>query len=80
MGFLERAEETGHVGQTGRYFGIDRASVRRWVSAFGKLGEAGIVPEKPDPRNPKRRTPPEMFEKVPHLRKTIHWYMANGDW
>lgn len=52
LGFLERAEKAAHVGQTGRYFDINRASVCHWMAAFGKLVEAGLVREEPTPRNP----------------------------
>ena len=80
---LKHAEERGHVGRTCRYFGIGRASFYRWKSAFEKHGEAALVRKKPIPKNPKNRTPPEIVEKVLHLRKTYHlgpmrivWYLA----
>ena len=80
---LKYAEETGHVGRTCRYFGIGRASFYRWKSAFEKHGESGLARKKPIPKNPKNRTPPEIVEKVLHLRKTYHlgpmrivWYLA----
>lgn len=80
---LRHAEETWHVGRTSRYFGIGRASFYRWKAALEKFGEAGLVRKKPIPKNPKNRTPPEIVETVPHLRKTyqlgpmrIVWYLA----
>ena len=80
---LKYAEETGHVGRTCRYFGIGRASFYRWKSAFEKHGESGLARKKPIPKNPRNRTPPEIVEKVLHLRKTYHlgpmrivWYLA----
>ena len=80
---LKQAEETRHVGRTCRYFGIGRASFYRWKAAREKHGEAALVREKPIPKNPKNRTPPEIVEKVLHLRKTYHlgpmrivWYLA----
>ena len=80
---LKHAEETGHVGRTCRYFGIGRASFYRWKAALEKHGEVGLVRKKPIPKNPKNRTPPEIVEKVLHLRKTYHlgpmrivWYLA----
>ena len=66
---LKHAEETGHVGRTCRYFGIGRASFYRWKSAFEKHGESGLARKKPIPKNHKNRTPPEIVEKVLHLRK-----------
>jgi transposase InsO family protein len=80
---LKHAEETGHVGRTCRYFGIGRATFYRWKAALEKHGVAGLVRKKPIPKNPKNRTPPELVEKVLHLRKTYHlgpmrivWYLA----
>jgi len=69
---LIHAEETGHVGRTCRYFGIGRASVYCCKAALEKLGEAALVRKKPIPKNPKNRTPPEIVEKVLHLRKSYH--------
>jgi transposase/transposase-like protein len=80
---LKHAEETGHVGRTCRYFGVGRASFYRWKATLEKHGEAALVRKKPIPKNPKNRTPPEIVEKVLHLRKTYHlgpmrivWYLA----
>jgi transposase len=63
-----------------RYFGIGRATFYRWKTALEKHREAALVRKRPIPRN---RTPPEIVEKVPHLRKTYHlgpmrivWYLA----
>ena len=69
---LKHTEETGHVGRTCRHFGIGRASFYRWKAALEKHGEAALVRKKPIPKNPKNRTPPEIVEKVLHLRKTYH--------
>jgi hypothetical protein len=48
-----------------------------------RQGKAGLVKRKPVPRNPANRTPPEIVEKVLHLRRTYHlgpirivWYLA----
>jgi transposase len=80
---LKHAEETGHVVRICRYFGIGRASFYRWKTTLEKHGEAGLVRRKPIPKNPKNRTPPEIVEKVFHLRMTCHlgpmrivWYLA----
>ena len=69
---LKRAEETGHVGRTCRYFGTGRTSFYRSKAALEKHGEAGLVRKKAISRNPKNRTPPEIVEKVLYLRKTYH--------
>ena len=80
---LKHAEETGHVGRTCQCFGIGRASFYRWKAALEEYGEAGLVRKKPIPKNPRSRTPPEIVEKVLHLRKTYHqgpmrivWYLT----
>jgi transposase InsO family protein len=80
---LSYAEQIGDISRTCRYFGIGRASFYRWKAAFQKQGEAGLVNKKTIPRNPANQTPPEIVEKVLHLRQTYHlgpvrivWYMA----
>ena len=59
------------------------ASFYRWKSLYKKDGEAGLVNKKPIPKNPTNRTPPDIVEKVLHLRQTYHlgpirivWYLA----
>jgi transposase InsO family protein len=80
---LKHANETGDVAKTCRYFGIGRASFYRWKTVLLKHGEAALARQKPIPKNPKNRTPPEIAEKVLHLRQTYHlgpirivWYLA----
>lgn len=80
---LRHAEETGHVARTCRYFGIGRASFYRWLTAYRAGGEAALINAKPIPKNPANQTPPEIVEKVLHLRQTYHlgpirivWYLA----
>ncbi len=80
---LRYAEQSGCVAKTCRYFGIGRASFYRWRTAYRQLGEAGLVNAKPIPKNPVNRAPPEIVDKVLHLRSTYHlgpirivWYLA----
>jgi transposase InsO family protein len=80
---LKHAEEIGRVTKTCRYFGIGRASFYRWKALYKKDGEAGLINKKPIPKNPINRTPPEVAEKVLHLRQTYYlgpmrivWYLA----
>ncbi len=80
---LRHAEKIGHVARTCRYFGIGRASFYRWKSAYERDGEAGLVNAKTIPKNPPNQTPPEVAEKVLHLRRKyylgperIMWYLA----
>ena len=80
---LRHAEQTGNVAKTCRYFGIGRASLYRWKAAYEARGEQGLVNAKPIPKNPAKRTPPEIVEKVLYLRSKYHlgpirivWYLA----
>jgi transposase InsO family protein len=80
---LQHAEGSGDVSKTCRYFGICRASFYRWKSAYARGGEAGLANRKTAPKNPANRTPPEIVDKVLHLRQTYHlgpirivWYLA----
>jgi transposase InsO family protein len=80
---LRHAEKSGHVARTCRYFGVGRSSFYRWKDAYDQRGEAGLINEKPIPKNPPNQTPPEIVEKVLHLRSKYHlgairivWYLA----
>lgn len=80
---LQYAERAGQVSKTCRYFGIGRASFYRWRRAFERNGEDGLVNAKPIPKSSPNKTPPEVEEKVLHLRRKYHlgperimWYMA----
>ena len=80
---LDHAEETGNVAKTCRYFGIGRASFYRWRKEYLDRGEEGLVPKKPGPTWHPNQTPPEVAEKVLHLRRNYHlgpmrivWYLA----
>jgi len=80
---LQHAEKIGGVVRTCRYFGIGRASFYRWKRAYERGGEHGLVNAKTIPKNPPNRTPPEVADKVLHLRRKyrlgperIMWYLA----
>jgi transposase len=80
---LQHAEKTGHAARTCRYFGIARASFYRWKRAYERDGKDGLVNAKTIPKNPPNQTPPEVAEKVLHLRRKYHlgperimWYLA----
>lgn len=80
---LRHAEKTGHVARTCRYFGVGRSSFYRWRAAYEQRGEAGLINQKPIPKNPANQTPPEIVEKVLYLRSKYHlgsirivWYLA----
>lgn len=80
---LQHADKIGDVDKTCRYFGVGRASFYRWRAAYRQNGLAGLENRKTAPKNPANRTPPEVIEKVLHLRTTyrlgpirIVWYLA----
>lgn len=80
---LRHAEKSLHVARTCRYFGVGRSSFYRWKAAYQQHGEAGLINAKPIPKNPANQTPPEIVEKVLHLRSKYHlgairivWYLA----
>jgi transposase len=80
---LRHAEKSGQAARTCRYFGVGRSSFYRWKAAYEQRGEAGLINEKPIPKNPANQTPPEIVEKVLHLRSKYHlgairivWYLA----
>jgi len=79
---LQHAEKVGSVSKTCRYFGIGRASFYRWRHVYQKRGEAGLVNARSVPHNHPNKTPPEVVEKVLHLRRKYHlgpirimWYL-----
>jgi transposase len=69
---LQHAAESGNVSKTCRYFGIGRASFYRWQTAYRKLGGDGLINRKPIPKQPAKKTAPEIEEKVLHLRRAYH--------
>ena len=80
---LQHAEKNGHVSRSCRYFGVGRSSFYRWKAAYEQRGEAGLINEKPIPKNHPNQTSPEIVEKVLHLRSEYHlgairivWYLA----
>jgi transposase len=65
---LRHAEKSHHVAKTYRYFGVGRSSFYRWKAAYERYGESGLVNAKPIPKHPANQAPPEIVEKVLHLR------------
>jgi transposase len=79
---LAHAKETGNVSKTCRYFGISREIFYQWKRAYEERGEEALINRKPCPESLKRRTPPEIEEKIIHLRRVYHlspmrisWYL-----
>jgi transposase len=44
-------------------FGVGRSSYYRWKASFGQNGEAGLINQKPVPKNPANQTPPANIYK-----------------
>lgn len=79
---LQHADDSGDVSRTCRYFGIGRASFYRWRHAYRTKGEAGLTNARSVPHSHPNKTPPEVVEKVLHLRRKyrlgpirIVWYL-----
>ena len=69
---LEHAARIGNVRKTCRYFGVARSGFYVWKKAYETHGDEGRGNQKPCPYNPRLRTPPDIVEKVLHLRRTYH--------
>ncbi len=79
---LQHADKTGHVAKTCRFFGVGRSTFYRWRELYARHGEAGLINRPSIPKQHYNRTPPEIEEKVLHLRRTYHlgpirivWYL-----
>lgn len=79
---LEHAEKIGDVSKACRYFGIGRATFYRWRKTYSEEGEAGLITARSVPHKHPQKTPPEIEEKILHLRRTYHlgpmrimWYL-----
>lgn len=77
---LEYAKDIGNIAKACRYYGIPRQSYYAWKKALAEKGEEGLINSKPCPENPKLRTPPEIEEKILHLRKTYHLGQLRISW
>lgn len=80
---LKHAEECGNIRRTCRYFGLARSTFYRWKVEYEKYGEQGLLKKPPVVKHHPRTIPPEIVEKVLHLRRTYHlgpvrivWYLA----
>ena len=79
---LQHAERIGDVSKTCRYFGVGRASFYRWRQAYLRHGELGLANKRSTPHSHPNKTPPEVVDKVLHLRSKYHlgperimWYL-----
>jgi transposase len=82
LGALEYARLSGSSAQAYRLFEIPPSIFYRWKKAFAREGEAGLIRKKPIANSHPRQIPPEVVEKILHLRRTNHlgpqriaWYL-----
>lgn len=80
---LEHAQTSGNIAKTCRYYGVPRSLFYLWRNAYREHGPEGLRRKKPIPKSHPNQTPPEIVEKILHLRKKYHlgptrimWYMA----
>ena len=83
MAVLEYAKGIGSDAKSYREFDVPRATFYSWRKAFEREGPKGLIRKKPIAKSHPRQVPPEIVEKVIHLRKTYHfgpqriaWYLA----
>ena len=79
---IEYAEKSGNIRKTCRYFGVGRSSFYLWRARYRKFGDEGLANRRCVPHNYPNKTPPEVVEKILHLRRTYHmgpirivWYL-----
>jgi transposase InsO family protein len=77
---LNYAQEIGNVSKACRYFGISRECFYLWKRSYERNGEKALINSKPCPENPKLRTPPEIEEKILHLRRKYHLGQLRISW
>ena len=82
---LEHTARIGNVRKTCHHFGVARSGFYVWKKAYETHGDEGLVNQKPCPYNHRLRTPPDIVEKVLHLRRTYHlgpirvvWYLERS--
>jgi transposase InsO family protein len=82
LAILEFSQESGNVAKVCREFNVPRSSFYKWKKAYDAEGRAGLARKKPIARHHPRQIPPEVVEKILHLRRTYHldpqritWYL-----
>jgi transposase InsO family protein len=76
----EAAESLGSDAKAYREFEVPKSSFYRWKKAFAKVGRAGLVRKRPIAKSHPRQIPPEIVEKILHLRRTYHLGPQRIDW
>jgi transposase InsO family protein len=69
---FEYVKERGNVAKACRHFGIARQTFYDWKARYEKLGDEGLINNKPCPENLGLRVAPEIQEKIVYLRTTYH--------
>ena len=69
---LEHARTTRNVVKTCRYFSVSRSTFYLWRRGYQAQGATGLIKKKPIPHQMPNHTPPEVVEKVLHLRRNYH--------
>jgi transposase InsO family protein len=79
---LKFADEVGNVALACRRFGITRQCFYNWRRRYQAEGEIGLANRSSRPHGHPRQTPPEIEEKILHLRHVYHfgpdriaWYL-----
>jgi transposase InsO family protein len=79
---IEYAEAHGNVRLACRHFGVARSTFYLWRERFRDQGEEGLKSRRRGSHEHPRKTPPEVVEKILHLRRTYHmgpvrivWYL-----
>ena len=74
LAVLRHAEEvSGNVAATCRYYGISRTVLYRWKRRYEDEGIDGLKDRSSAPRHCPTITPPEVVEKIVHLRQHYHF-------
>ena len=77
---LNYAKGIGNISKACRYFGISRETFYLWKRAYEQCGEKALINGKPCPENPKLRTPPQIEQKILHLRRKYHLGQLRISW
>lgn len=82
MVVLEYGQALSNVSKACHAFEVPRSSFYQWKKAFDAEGKAGLARKKPVAHRHPRQLPPEVVEKILHLRSTynlgpqrITWYL-----
>jgi transposase len=79
---LEYAQAIGNAAEAYRYFEVPKSTFYTWKKAYEREGRAGLVRKKPIARSHPKQIPPDIVEKILHLRRKYHlgpqriaWYL-----